>query len=204
MITAKTVKELRDRTGAGMMDCKKALVEADGDIDLAIENLRKAGIAKAQKKSGRSANDGVIMNYIHPGSKLGVLVEVNCETDFVARTDKFQDFAKDIAMHIAASSPIAVNREEIPENVINKEKEIFAEQARLSGKPDHIIEKISTGMLEKYYSENVLTEQTYVKNPDKTIKDIVTEAISTFGENIGIARFGRFELGESTNTTFQD
>jgi len=204
MITAKTVKELRDRTGAGMMDCKKALVEADGDIELAIENLRKAGIAKAQKKSGRSANDGVIMNYIHPGSKLGVLVEVNCETDFVARTDKFQYFAKDIAMHIAASSPIAVNREEIPDSVIDKEKEIFAEQARQSGKPDHIIDKISTGMLEKYYSENVLTEQTYVKNPDKTIKDIVTEAISTFGENIGIARFVRFELGESTNTTSQD
>ncbi|MFQ6609880.1 MAG: translation elongation factor Ts [Fidelibacterota bacterium] len=204
MITAKTVKELRDRTGAGMMDCKKALVEADGNIELAIENLRKAGIAKAQKKSGRSANDGVIMNYIHPGSKLGVLVEVNCETDFVARTDKFHEFAKDIAMHIAASNPIAVTREEILESVINKEKEIFAEQARQSGKPDHIIDKISTGMLEKYYSENVLTEQTYVKNPDKTIKDIVTEAISTFGENIGIARFVRFELGESTNTTSQD
>ncbi|NQU66954.1 MAG: translation elongation factor Ts [Candidatus Marinimicrobia bacterium] len=204
MITAQAVKELRERTGAGMMDCKRALVEADGNIDLAIDNLRKAGIAKAQKKSGRSANDGVIMHYIHPGSRLGVLVEVNCETDFVSRTEKFQDFAKDIAMHIAAANPTAVSRENIPSDIINKEKEIFAEQAKQSGKPDHIIEKITVGMLEKFYSENVLTEQTYVKDPDKTIKDILTEAISTFGENITISRFVRFELGESASSTPQE
>ncbi len=204
MITAHAVKELRDRTGAGMMDCKKALVEADGNIDLAIENLRKAGIAKAQKKSGRSANDGVITHYIHPGSKLGVLLEVNCETDFVARTEKFQSFAKDIAMHIAAANPIAVRREDISTSVIAKEKEIFTEQAKQSGKPDHLIDKISEGMLGKYYSENVLSEQTFVKDPDKTIKDIVTEAISSFGENITIARFVRFELGESSDPSAQE
>ncbi|MBT6713322.1 MAG: translation elongation factor Ts [Candidatus Marinimicrobia bacterium] len=197
MITASAVKELRERTGAGMMDCKNALVKADGDMEKAIDNLRKAGIAKAEKKSGRSANDGLIMPYIHPGSKLGVMVEVNCETDFVARTEKFQTFAKDIAMHIAASNPLAVNREDIDNSIVEKEKEIFAEQAKLSGKPDHILEKIATGRMEKYFGENALMEQTFVKDSDKTIKDVVTDAISSFGENISIARFSRFELGET-------
>jgi len=197
MITASAVKELRERTGAGMMDCKNALVKADGDMEKAIDNLRKSGIAKAEKKSGRSANDGLIMPYIHPGSKLGVMVEVNCETDFVARTEKFQTFAKDIAMHIAASNPLAVNREDIDNSIVEKEKEIFAEQAKLSGKPDHILKKIATGRMEKYFGENALMEQTFVKDSDKTIKDVVTDAISSFGENISIARFSRFELGET-------
>lgn len=197
MITASAVKELRERTGAGMMDCKNALVKADGDMEKAIDNLRKSGIAKAEKKSGRSANDGLIMPYIHPGSKLGVMVEVNCETDFVARTEKFQTFAKDLAMHIAASNPLAVNREEIDNSVVEKEKEIFAEQAKLSGKPDHILEKIATGRMEKFFGENALMEQTFVKDTDKTIKDVLTDAISSFGENISIARFSRFELGET-------
>ena len=201
MITASAVKALRDRTGAGMMDCKKALVEADGDVEKAIDNLRKAGIAKAQKKAGRSANDGVIMPYIHPGAKLGVMVEVNCETDFVARTENFQSFAKDIAMHIAASNPIAVNREDIPESVVNKEKEILVEQAKQSGKPEHILAKIAEGRLEKFYAENVLMEQTFVKDPDKNIKTLVTEAVSGFGENITVARFSRFELGETVSSS---
>ncbi len=197
MVTAKAVKELRERTGAGMMDCKKALVEANGDMEAAIDNLRKSGIAKAQKKAGRSANEGVIMPYIHPGSKLGVLVEVNCETDFVARTEKFQAFAKDIAMHIAATSPLAVKREDIDPAIIEKEKEIYSEQAKQSGKPEHILEKIALGRMEKFYAESVLMEQTFVKDSDKTIKDVVTEAIATFGENIHIARFVRYELGET-------
>ena len=196
MSSAKTVKQLREVSGAGMMDCKKALEECDYDIDKAMDVLRKNGIAKAQKKAGRDAKDGVIMPYIHPGSKLGVLVEINCETDFVARTDGFQDFSKDIAMHIAATSPLAVKRENIPEELILKEKEIYKEQALQSGKPENIAEKMVEGRLNKFYQENVLLEQSFVKDPDQTIESLLNDAISTLGENIEIKRFSRFQLGE--------
>ncbi len=195
-ITAAMVKELRDKTGAGMMDCKKALQEAGGDFDKAVELLRKKGIAKAAKRAEREANEGVVTAYIHPGSKLGVLVEVNCETDFVAKTDDFQEFAKNIAMHIAASSPLAVKREDLDQEVIEKEKQLYREQALESGKPEHIVDKIVEGRLEKYFSEVCLLEQPYVKDPDKTIKDLLTETIARVGENITIKRFARFRIGE--------
>tara|TARA_Y100001970_G_scaffold221164_1_gene271789 strand:+ start:2507 stop:3130 length:624 start_codon:yes stop_codon:yes gene_type:complete len=197
MISASTVKELREISGAGMMDCKKALQEANGDIKKAMEVLRKNGIAKAQKKSGRSASDGVVMPYIHPGSKLGVLLEVNCETDFVARTDAFQEFCKDVAMHIAATSPVSVSREDLDEEVIETEKRIFREQSKKSGKPDEIIEKMIDGRMNKFFQENVLIEQSFVKNPDISISDLLTETVAKLGENISIARFTRFQLGET-------
>ena len=199
MISAKAVKELRELSGAGMMDCKKALQEANGDTKKAMEVLRKNGIAKAQKKVGRSASDGVIMPYIHPGSKLGVLLEINCETDFVARTEGFQNFCKDVAMHIAAASPISVTKEEISEEMIESEKNIFREQSKKSGKPDEIIEKMIEGRMKKFYQENVLMEQSFVKNPDLSISDLLTETIATLGENISIARFSRFQLGETAS-----
>lgn len=197
MSSAKTVKQLRDISGAGMMDCKKALEECDFDIDKAMDILRKNGIAKAQKKAGRDAKDGIIVPYIHPGAKLGVLVEINCETDFVARTDGFQDFSRDIAMHIAATTPIAIKREDVSEALISKEKEIYREQALQTGKPDNIIEKMVEGRLNKFYQENVLLEQNFVKDPDKVIQDLLNDTISTLGENIEIKRFSRFQLGES-------
>ena len=197
MISAKAVKELRELSGAGMMDCKKALQEANGDTKKAMEVLRKNGIAKAQKKVGRSASDGVIMPYIHPGSKLGVLLEINCETDFVARTEGFQNFCKDVAMHIAAASPMSVTKEEISKETIESEKNIFREQSKKSGKPDEIIEKMIEGRMKKFYQENVLMEQSFVKNPDLSISDLLTETIATLGENISIARFSRFQLGET-------
>tara|TARA_B100002051_G_scaffold24282_1_gene18943 strand:+ start:109 stop:732 length:624 start_codon:yes stop_codon:yes gene_type:complete len=197
MISAKAVKELRELSGAGMMDCKKALQEANGDTKKAMEVLRKNGIAKAQKKVGRSASDGVIMPYIHPGSKLGVLLEINCETDFVARTEGFQNFCKDVAMHIAAASPMSVTKEELSEETIESEKNIFREQSRKSGKPEEIIEKMIEGRMKKFYQENVLMEQSFVKNPDLSISDLLTETIATLGENISIARFSRFQLGET-------
>ena len=197
MISATAVKELRELSGAGMMDCKKALQEAEGDIKKAMEVLRKNGIAKAQKKVGRSASDGVVIPYIHPGSKLGVLLEVNCETDFVARTEGFQDFCKDVAMHIAAASPMTVLREELSEEVIETEKNIFRDQSKKSGKPDEIIEKMIDGRMNKFYQENVLMEQSFVKNPDLSINDLLTETIAKLGENISIARFSRYQLGET-------
>ena len=197
MISAKAVKELRELSGAGMMDCKKALQEANGDTKKAMEVLRKNGIAKAQKKVGRSASDGVIMPYIHPGSKLGVLLEINCETDFVARTEGFQNFCKDVAMHIAAASPMSVTKEQLSEETIESEKNIFREQSRKSGKPEEIIEKMIEGRMKKFYQENVLMEQSFVKNPDLSISDLLTETIATLGENISIARFSRFQLGET-------
>ena len=204
MISATAVKELREISGAGMMDCKKALQEAEGDIKKAMEVLRKNGIAKAQKKVGRSASDGVVIPYIHPGSKLGVLLEVNCETDFVARTEGFQDFCKDVAMHIAAASPLTVLREELSEEVVETEKNIFRDQSKKSGKPDEIIEKMIDGRMNKFYQENVLMEQSFVKNPDLSINDLLTETIAKLGENISIARFSRYQLGETapqTNST---
>ena len=197
MISATAVKELRELSGAGMMDCKKALQEAEGDIKKAMEVLRKNGIAKAQKKVGRSASDGVVIPYIHPGSKLGVLLEVNCETDFVARTEGFQDFCKDVAMHIAAASPMTVLREELSEEVIETEINIFRDQSKKSGKPDEIIEKMIDGRMNKFYQENVLMEQSFVKNPDLSISDLLTETIAKLGENISIARFSRYQLGET-------
>ncbi len=195
-ITAAMVKELREKSGAGMMDCKKALQEADGDFDKAIEILRKKGIAKAAKRADREAKEGLIASYIHPGSKLGVLVEVNCETDFVANNENFKEFAKNVAMHIAASNPLAVSREELDPALVAKEMEIFKDQAKQTGKPDHILEKIAQGRLEKYYGEVCLLEQSYVRDPDKTIKDILTEAVAQIGENITIKRFARFRIGE--------
>ena len=198
-ISASTVKELREISGAGMMDCKKALTEASGDLEKAIDILRKTGMAKARKKSGRSAKEGIILPYIHPGSKLGVLLEINCETDFVANTDDFKNMSKDIAMHIAASAPMSVSREEIPQETLEREKEIYADQARQSGKPENIIEKMTEGRLNKFYQENVLLEQTFVKDPDKTVADLITETVAKLGENILISRFSRFQLGEKIN-----
>ena len=194
-ITAKAVQELRKKTGLGMMDCKKALQETDGDLEKAVEHLRKQGMSAVEKRAGRDASDGLIESYIHQGSRLGVLVEVNCETDFVARTDDFQIFAKDIAMHIAASQPLAVDRESIPAKAVEKEKAIFLEQAKNEGKPENIAEKIVEGRLEKYYQENCLLEQVFVKNPDQTINELITELTAKIGEKISVRRFERFVLG---------
>lgn len=194
-ITAKLVKELRDKTGAGMMDCKNALKEAGGDMEKAVEILRKKGIAKAEKKASREAKDGLIEAYIHPGGKLGVLVEVNCETDFVANTDDFKEFVHNLAMHIAATNPIAIDRENVPQEIVEREMRIYKEQAQESGKPEHIVEKIATGKMEKFYSEKVLLEQAYIRDPEKTIKDYLTEVVAKLGENVTIRRFVRFQIG---------
>ncbi len=195
-ITAKIVKELRDKTGAGMMDCKKALVETDGDIEKAISLLREKGIAKAASKEGRSTTEGVIAQYIHPGDKLGVIVEIACETDFVARTEQFTKFARNIAMHIAASSPLCVSREELDTTMIEKEREIYHNQAVNEGKPEKVIGRIVDGKVEKYYTEVCLVDQPFVKDPDKSIGDYVKGTIGALGENIMIKRFSRFRLGE--------
>jgi elongation factor Ts len=194
-ITASMVKELRERTGAGMMDCKKALQEANGDIEKAIEILRKKGLSKAAKKAGRVAAEGVVEAYIH-GGRIGVLVEVNTETDFVAKNEEFRDFVKDVAMQIAAQNPKYVSREEVPADVIEKEKEILKEQALNEGKPEHIVEKMIEGRIEKFYKEVCLLEQPFIKDPDKTINELLTEKIARIGENIVIRRFVRYEVGE--------
>ncbi|KUK89840.1 MAG: translation elongation factor T [Marinimicrobia bacterium 46_43] len=196
-ITAAMVKELRDKTGAGMMDCKKALNKTDGDMDKAVDYLRAQGIAKAEKKTSRAVNEGLIYAYIHQGSKLGTLVEINCETDFVANTPDFQNFVKDVAMQIAASAPLAVTREEVDPAIIEREKAIYKEQVINEGKPEHIAEKIVTGKLEKFYKENVLLEQPFFKDPEKNVETYLKETIGKLGENIQIARFSRFVLGES-------
>ncbi len=195
-ITAQMVKELREKTGAGMMDCKKALVEAGGNSDRAAFVLREKGIAKAASKAGRATAEGVIATYVHTGEKLGVMVEVNCETDFVARTNKFKTFARDIAMHIAASSPLCVHRTEMDPSLVDSEREIYRQQALNEGKPEKIIGHIVEGRLDKYYSEVVLMEQPYVKDNDKTVADFVKDMIASLGENINISRFARFRLGE--------
>jgi elongation factor Ts len=195
-ITAAQVKELRDKTGAGMMDCKKALSDADGNLDEAAKVLRERGIAKAASKAGRDTTEGAIASYIHPGDKLGVMVEIACETDFVARTEQFQQFTHDVAMHIAASAPVCVGRDEVDEKMLDEEREIYRTQAKNDGKPDGIIDKIVDGKIEKYYSEIVLTEQPFVKDNDKTVGDYLKETIGTLGENIQIKRFCRFRLGE--------
>ena len=197
-VDAKLVKTLRERTGAGMMDCKKALVESKGDLDTAVDHLRKAGIAKAEKKSSRAANEGLILSYIHHGSKLGVLVELGCETDFVAKTEGFNDLAASIAMQVAASNPIAIDESGIAQDLLDKEKEIFMDQAKSSGKPDNVVEKIVEGKLNKFIEDNCLVHQSFVKNPDMTISQLVQEAIAKLGENITINRFVRFALGEQS------
>jgi translation elongation factor Ts len=198
-VDAKLVKTLRERTGAGMMDCKKALVEAHGDLDSALDHLRKAGIAKAAKKSSRVANEGIIFSYIHPGSKLGVLVELGCETDFVAKTEGFNDLAASLAMQVAASNPLAIDKSGIPQDILDKEKEIFIDQAKSSGKPENVIEKIVEGKLNKFIEDSCLVHQSFVKNPDMTISQLVQEAVAKLGENITINRFVRFSLGEQSN-----
>ena len=194
-ISAKMVKELREATNCGMMDCKKALAECDGDFEKAAEYLRKKGIASAAKKEGRTTSQGIVGSYIHMGGKVGVLVEVACETDFVARTDSFQEFVHNVAMHIAAARPLAVSREEVDGALVEKEKEIYAAQMREQGKPEAMIEKIVVGKVDKYYSDVVLLEQKYVKDPDMTIADYLKSVIGSLGENMQIKRFARYEIG---------
>ncbi len=195
-ISAAMVKQLREKTGAGMMDCKSALSEVGGDMEKAIEFLRKKGLATAQKRAGRAMTEGTIQSYIHMNAKLGVLVEVNCETDFVAKNDDFQGFAKNIAMHIAASNPLGIAPEDISPQVIEKEKEIYRAQALDMGKPENVLDKIVDGKLKKFYQDNCLMNQPYVRNPDMTIADLLNELIAKIGENISIKRFVRYQIGE--------
>ncbi len=195
-ISAEMVKELRQATGSGIMDCKKVLAEAEGNIEKAIELLRKKGLAKAAKRAGRSTSEGIIYSYIHTGAKLGVLVEVNCESDFVAKTDDFQEFAKNIAMHIAAANPAGLNPEDVDSAVVEKEREIYKAQMLQEGKPENIIDKIVDGKVEKFYKEVCLMSQQYVKDPQKTISELLKETIGKIGENIQIRRFSRFQIGE--------
>lgn len=194
-ITASMVKELREKTGAGMMDCKKALAEANGNMEKAAEILREKGIASAAKKADRIAAEGLVEAYIHSGGRIGVLVEINCETDFVAKTDEFKSFVRDIAMHIAATNPTYLKREEVSQEEIEKERQILKQQALNEGKPEKIVEKMVEGRIEKYYKEVCLLEQAFVKDPDKTIEELVKEKIAKIGENINIRRFVRYELG---------
>jgi len=194
-ISADKVKILRERTGVGIMDCKSALTETNGDIDKAVELLRKKGVASAEKRAGRETSQGLVETYIHPGSQLGVLIEVNCETDFVAKTDDFKNFVRDITMQIAATGPRAVSREDFLQEDIDKELEIYKTQAENEGKPENIIERYVQGKLEKFYQENVLMEQSYIKDPNKNIKELLSEIIAKTGENINIRRFIRYQLG---------
>lgn len=195
-VSAKEVKELREQTGAGMMDCKKALTECSGDLDEAVKLLRTKGLADASKRSGRATTQGLVDSYIHMGGKIGVLVEIGCETDFVARTDDFQDFVHDIAMHVAAANPMYVSREDVPADVVEAELAIYKDQAKATGKPDNILEKISVGKLEKYYSQTCLLEQPFIKDEDMTVEQIRGHIVSKIGENVEIKRFARFELGK--------
>ncbi len=190
------VKELRERTGAGMMDCKKALVETNGDIEKAIDELRTKGLAKAAKKASRVASEGTVISYIHGGGRIGVLVEVNCETDFVAKTDEFKQLAYDIAMQVAASNPEYLDREEVPEDVIAREKEVLRAQALEEGKPEKIVDKMIEGRIEKFFKEKCLLEQEFIKDTDKTVQELVHENVAKIGENITIRRFARYEVGE--------
>ncbi len=194
-ITSQMVKELRDKTNAGMMDCKKALTETGGDMEKAVDLLRQKGLAVAAKRSGREAKEGIVETYIHAGGKLGVLVEVVCETDFVAKTDDFKAFARDIAMHIAAINPVAISREEVPADLLQREKDIYINQAIESGKPQQIAEKMVSGKMEKYLSEICLLEQKFVKNQELTVQDLLNELILKMGENISIRRFTRYQIG---------
>jgi len=195
-VDAALVKKLRDACGAGIMDCKMALTEAEGDMDEALKILRKKGMASADKKSARAVNEGMVDYYIHPGARVGVLVEVNCETDFVARNDDFRAFVHDVAMHIAAASPLWVSREDIPEDTKAAEMEIYAAQAKASGKPEAVVAKIAEGKLNKWYADVVLLEQPFVKDPDRSIDDLRREIVAKIGENIEIRRFARFRVGD--------
>ncbi len=203
-ITAAMVKELREKTGAGMMDCKKALVEADGNIDKAIEILREKGMASAAKKAGRIAAEGIVSSYIHTGGRIGVLVEVNCETDFVAKTDDFQNLVKDIAMQIAAMNPKYIRREDVPEEELEKERAILREQALAEGKPERVIDRIVEGRISKYFQEVCLLEQTFIKDNEKTVDQLVRSAIARIGENISVRRFVRYEMGEGLEKRTDD
>lgn len=194
-ISANLVKELRDKTGSGIMDCKQALKENNGDIEKALDFLRKKGLATAQKRSGRDAKEGVVQSYIHMGGKIGVMVEVNCETDFVAKNEDFLEFAKNVAMHIAAAAPMGLGPEEIPESVVARERDIYRERALEQGKPANIVDKIVDGQIEKFYKDSCLLSQPYIKDPKITINDLLTETIAKIGENIKIRRFARFQLG---------
>ena len=196
-ISATLVKQLREKTGAGMMDCKQALTECDGDIDKAVDFLRKRGLATAQKRAGRALTEGTVQSYIHMGGKLGVLVEVNCETDFVAKNEDFVNFARNIAMHIAASNPLGIRPEDIPEAIVNREKEIYQAQTLELGKLENVVAKIVEGKLTKFFKENCLLNQPYVRDPDLTIEDLLNELIAKIGENITIRRFVRFQTGEA-------
>jgi len=195
-ITTAQIKELRERTGAGIMDCKKALEKAQGNLEKAIDELRKKGLAKAKKRAGRTAKEGLVHAYIHAGGKIGVLVEVNCETDFVARTEAFQNFVKEIAMQIAAANPLVVNKEELSPKIIEREKEIYHQQALSSGKPEKIIDRIVEGKLQKFFEEACLIEQPYIRDPSIKIKDLLNELVAKTGEKIVVRRFVRFQLGE--------
>ncbi|MCL6634656.1 MAG: translation elongation factor Ts [Peptococcaceae bacterium] len=203
-ISASLVKELRERTGAGMMDCKKALAETGGDLEKAADYLREKGLAAAAKKAGRIAAEGLVEAYIHGGGRIGVLVEVNCETDFVAKTEEFRVFARDIAMQIAAAKPEYVRREEVPAEVVAKEREILRAQALNEGKPEKIVDKMVEGRIEKFFKEVCLLEQPFIKNPDITVQQLVTEKIARIGENINIRRFARYELGEGLEKRTSD
>lgn len=195
-ITASLVKDLRERTGAGMMECKKALAEANGDIENAIDNLRKQGVLRAASKAGREAREGLVTSYIHPGDQLGVLIEVSCETDFVARTDDFRDLVKSLAMQIAATNATTVSREQVDPALVAKERDVLLEQARSSGKPEAILQKMVDGRLDKFYEDVVLLEQPYIKDPDRKVKDLVDQMIAKIGENIVVRRFVKFRIGE--------
>ena len=195
-ISATLVKQLREKTGAGMMDCKQALVECDADMDKAVDFLRKKGLATAQKRAGRAMTEGTVQSYIHMGGKLGVMVEVNCETDFVAKNDDFLNFAKNIAMHIAATNPLGIRPEDVPEAVINREKEIYQAQALEMGKPENVVPKIVEGKMNKFFKDNCLLNQPYVRNPELSVEDLLNELIAKIGENISIRRFARYQTGE--------
>jgi len=195
-IDMEAVKELRHRSGAGVLDCKKALQECGGDIEKAVDYLREKGLAKAAKKAGRTASEGLVFSYIHTNGKIGTLVELNCETDFVARTDEFQELGKEIAMHIAAAAPLYISVEDVPAEDLEREKEIYKAQALEEGKPEHIVEKIAEGRLAKFYEETCLLEQKYIRDPEKKIKDLIIEKIAVLGENIVVRRFSRFSIGE--------
>lgn len=203
-VTAQMVKELRERTGAPMMQCKTVLQETGGSIEDAIELLRKKGLAAAAKKAGRIAAEGAVGSYIHAGGKIGVLIEVNCETDFVGRTDDFQQLVRDLAMHVAAAEPRFVRREEVTDDVLELEKRIYAEQVLAAGKPEHLVERIVTGKMEKFFSEAVLLEQAFIKNPDQTVAQMIAEKVASIGENIQVRRFERFKLGEGIEKRSDD
>jgi elongation factor Ts len=194
-INAQMIKELRTRTHAGVMDCKEALQEAGADLEKAVDFLRKKGLATALKRAGRKTSEGLVHSYIHTGGKIGVLVEVNCETDFVAKTDEFNDFVKNLAMHIAAAKPLGIRREDVPEEIVQREEDIYRAQAVETGKPENILDKIVQGKMEKFYKESCLLEQQYVRNPDITVQDLIHETVAKAGENMAVRRFVRFQLG---------